>query len=260
MPRPCKRRRICALPGCVRFGPAEGSGEERPALLMTVDEFETVRLIDLEGLTQEECARQMAVARTTAQAIYNSARLKLARCLVHGLELRIGGGDYELCQAGPGQPGCGRRCGRRRKNEEERQMKIAVTYENGQVFQHFGHTEQFKIYDVENGQVTASVVVGSDGSGHGALAGLLQSLGVDTLVCGGIGGGARMALEQAGIRLFGGVAGEADAAVAALLSGGLRFDPDVQCSHHEHHDGACGEHGCGGHQEGGCGGHSCGQE
>lgn len=141
-------------------------------------------------------------------------------------------------------------------------MKIAVTYENGNIFGHFGHTQQFKLYDVQDGKVVASRVVDTMGSGHGALAGFLAAQGVDTLICGGIGGGAQVALANAGIRLYGGVAGSADAAVQALLDGNLAFDPDVHCDHHDHH----GEgHSCGGHEGGchsyeGCHGHdgSCG--
>ncbi|MEG1873304.1 MAG: NifB/NifX family molybdenum-iron cluster-binding protein [Ruthenibacterium sp.] len=126
-------------------------------------------------------------------------------------------------------------------------MRIAVTYEAGQIFQHFGHTERFKVYDVENGTVGAAAVVDTNGSGHGALADLLKRRKVDILICGGIGGGARRALEEAGIKLYGGVSGDADAAVKALLAGTLRFDPEAMCNHHgEHHDGVCGEHGCGG--------------
>lgn len=136
-------------------------------------------------------------------------------------------------------------------------MKIAVTYENGNIFQHFGHTEQFKVYDVENGKVVSSQVVDTNGSGHGALAGFLAAMQVDTLICGGIGGGAQMALAGAGIKLYGGVSGNADAAVEALVSGGLAYDPDVHCDHHGHGHGhgeghACGEHGCGEHH---CGNH-----
>lgn len=134
-------------------------------------------------------------------------------------------------------------------------MKIAVTYENGQVFQHFGHTAQFKLYQVEDGQVLSSQVVETNGSGHGALAGFLQAQGVDTLLCGGIGGGAKTALAQAGIQLYGGVTGSADQAVADLLAGKLVFLPDVLCTHHgeDHGEGhSCGEHGCGGHS---CGNH-----
>ncbi len=127
-------------------------------------------------------------------------------------------------------------------------MKIAVTYENGSIFQHFGHTGQFKIYEVENNAVISSEVVDTNGSGHGALAGFLAAKGVGVLICGGIGGGAQNALAQAGIRLYGGVSGSADEAVNALLAGKLGYDPDVKCSHHEHQheDHSCGDHGCGG--------------
>ena len=131
-------------------------------------------------------------------------------------------------------------------------MKLAVTYENGQVFQHFGHTEQFKIYDIADGAVTGSSVVDTNGSGHGALAGFLQQHGVDTLICGGIGGGARTALEQAGIRLYGGVSGSADQAVTELLAGTLAYDPDVSCSHHDGQEHSCSDHPCGEHS---CGNH-----
>ena len=129
-------------------------------------------------------------------------------------------------------------------------MRIAVTYENGQIFQHFGHTEAFKIYDVENGVVKNSVVVPTNGSGHGALAGFLSENSVDTLICGGIGGGAQMALTTAGIQLYGGVTGDADEAVQALLAGTLGYNPNVHCSHHDHEHGeghTCGDHGCGNH-------------
>lgn len=126
--------------------------------------------------------------------------------------------------------------------------KIAVTYENGQVFQHFGHTECFKVYEIENGKVIREEVVDASGSGHEALAGFLKGLNVDTLICGGIGGGARHALEEAGIDLYGGVSGAADQAVEAFLNGNLNYDPVAKCNHHgEHHSGGCGEHSCGGH-------------
>ena len=101
---------------------------------------------------------------------------------------------------------------------------------------------------VENGDVKASRVVDTQGHGHGALAGFLQTLGVEVLICGGIGGGAQMALAEAGIQLFGGVSGDADEAVEALLVGQLTYNPCVRCSHHDHdHDHACGDHGCGSH-------------
>ena len=131
-------------------------------------------------------------------------------------------------------------------------MRIAVTYENGMIFQHFGHTEQFKFYDIENGQVIKTQIVDTNGRGHGALAGFLTQEGIDVLICGGIGGGAQAALSVAGIRLFGGVSGEADEAVRVYLAGELDYDPDVHCFYHgEKH--ACGEHHCGEDKQG-CGG------
>lgn len=124
-------------------------------------------------------------------------------------------------------------------------MKIAVTYENGEVFQHFGHTKQFKVYDAEGGKVGTASVVSTNGSGHGALAGMLKSSGINTLICGGIGGGAKQALAEAGIELYGGVSGDADRAVADFLAGSLKYNPDVTCNHHgEHHHGD--GHDCGG--------------
>lgn len=135
-------------------------------------------------------------------------------------------------------------------------MRIAVTYENGQIYQHFGHTKQFKVYDIVDGAVTNTQIVDTNGSGHGALAGFLGDLHVDAVICGGIGGGAQNALANANIQLYGGVSGEADEAVKALLAQSLNYNPDVQCSHHgehHHHDHTCGDHGCGGHDhEGHC--------
>lgn len=132
-------------------------------------------------------------------------------------------------------------------------MRIAVTYENGEVFQHFGHTAQFKFYDVEEGRIVKEQVVDTNGQGHGALSGFLSGEAVEVLICGGIGGGAQAALAEAGIRLFGGVSGSADDAVKAYLEGNLAFQPDVQCSHHDHGH-SCGEHRCGEDKQG-CSGH-----
>ena len=136
-------------------------------------------------------------------------------------------------------------------------MKIAVTYENGQIFQHFGHTEQFKVYEIEDNTIISFKVIDTNGQGHGALAGLLKTLGADVLICGGIGGGAQMALADAGIKLYGGVSGSCDAAVEAYLTNNLGYNPNVRCDHHdhEHEEGGhnCGDHGCGSHN---CSGHS----
>ncbi len=106
MPRPRKGRRVCRMPGSRSFGPLEAAEKERVAVVMTIDEYEAIRLIDLEGLSQEQCAESMGVARTTAQAIYTSARAKLAECLVNGLVLSISGGEYILCEGDAAGCGC----------------------------------------------------------------------------------------------------------------------------------------------------------
>lgn len=128
-------------------------------------------------------------------------------------------------------------------------MKIAVTYENGEIFQHFGHTSEFKIYNVENNKVENSEILNTNGSGHGALATLLKQENVDVLICGGIGTGAQNALRDQGIKLFGGVSGKADDAVNEYLNNNLNYNPNVKCSHHEHgEEHTCGNHECGKHK------------
>ena len=132
-------------------------------------------------------------------------------------------------------------------------MKIAVTYENGSVYGHFGHTAQFKLYDVENGAVTSVQVVPTNGSGHGALAGFLADHGVDCLICGGIGPGAQKALSGTGIKLYAGCSGDADQCVASLLAGTLAYAEAATCDHHQSEAGGrCGGHTCGDHNCGHC--------
>ena len=135
-------------------------------------------------------------------------------------------------------------------------MKIAVTYDDGNVFQHFGRTEFFKVYEVEDNKVVSSEVVSSNGTGHGALAGLLSGIDVDVLICGGIGGGAQAALAEAGVELCAGASGNTDEAVEAYLKGEL-VNSGANCDHHHHEEGhSCGEggHSCGGGCRSNCGG------
>lgn len=253
MPRPQKCRKVCQLPQVTGFMPLNGQDSDSP-IVLTVDEYEAIRLIDKQGFSQEECGSYMKVARATVQQIYTSARRKMAEALVDGLPLRIEGGSYQLCDGEEAYCGCGG-CQKHRTAKREldllsggKHMKIAVTYENGTIFQHFGHTAQFKIYQIEQDKVVSSVIVDTNGSGHGALAGFLAENQVTALICGGIGGGARMALSDAGIQVFGGVQGDADEAVEALLQGTLAFNPNAACSHHgEGHNHVCGNHGCGEH-------------
>ena len=259
MARPTRCRRICTEPAYDRFIPCGIAGGE--GVLLTLDEYEVIRLIDFEGRTHEEAAHQMQISRTTVTEIYQSARYKLADCLVNGRPLEITGGNYRLCDGGFCEGGAGRCGGCRRtaplpadttvKRKGENDMRVAVTYENGNIFQHFGHTAQFKLYDIEDGKIVSSQVIGTNGSGHGALAGLLAQDGDDAMNCGGIGAGAQNALAEAGIQLFGGVQGSADEAAQALAEGRLTYNPDVHCNHHDHGEGhSCGEHHCGENKHG----------
>lgn len=222
MPRKVKCRKVCHYPQTLEFLPQNNNAEQEP-IVLTVDEYEAIRLIDRRGMSQEQCAAFMQIARTTVQRIYETARKKLADFVVEGRPLRIEGGDFRLCNGS--STGCGcvdcfkQKLYEKYKEKGEDIMRIAVTYENGEIFQHFGHTEEFKVYDVQDGKVVASEVVNTNGQGHGALAGVLTALKADVLICGGIGGGAQMALAAAGIKLYGGVSGSADAAVEALLAG-----------------------------------------
>jgi len=219
------------------FSPDDITASE--SVHMTVDEFEALRLLDAEGLTQEGCASRMNIARTTVTAIYDSARKKVADALVNGKRLLITGGHCEFEPVEIKQVII-------EKGKDT--MRIAVTYENGEIFQHFGHTEQFKLFDVEDGKIVNEQVVNTNGSGHGALAGFLQAVKADVLICGGIGMGAQMALADAGIKLYAGVQGSADDAAKALAEGNLEYDPDAHCDHHgHHHDGDCGHEHCGEH-------------
>lgn len=120
--------------------------------------------------------------------------------------------------------------------------RIAVPYENGNIFQHFGRTERFQVFDVKNDEVTVVTTINTNGSGHGALADILKKCKVDTLICGGIGDGAKRALDEAGIVFYGGVKGKSEKAVDDLLKQDLIFDMLVECEPHGEHHAGC--HSC----------------
>lgn len=210
-------------------------------VVLSLDQYETIRLIDYENKTQEECAFIIGVSRTTIQSIYDEARKKLATALVESKVLKICGGNV-ICSINNNEfyPN-NKKVSIVQKGEKK--MIIAVTYENGKVFQHFGHTEYFKIYVVEDKKVVSSKVISSNGEGHAALAGLLKRNNVDVLVCGGIGGGAINALMENNIEVYAGNDGDADNIVNDVIEGKIRINSSSTCSHHdgEHH---CGEHGC----------------
>ena len=239
MPRPTRGRRICVHPAYERFTPAGFPGGE--AVVLLVEEYECIRSIDHDGLKQEECARRMAISRTTVAEIYAAARRKIAESLVHGRPLVIQGGCYQLCDM---SAPCGKRCPRAEAQQDYRfspprekgtdTMRIAIPYETetGTIYQHFGHAKAFKLYDVQDGAVEKSEEISAQGSGHGALADLLEENHVDALICGGIGAGAIEALKNAAILVCAGVKGAADEAVAQHLAGTLDYTTQANCSHH----------------------------
>lgn len=238
-----KLRRVGIIPEYRGFTPdGLASGD---AIDMTVDELEALRLCDLEGLNQEAVAQQMGIARATVAAICSRAHRKVANALVNGRALIIEGGNIAyspITTATAVWPA-----------KEVDTMRVATTYDNGNIFMHFGRSEQFKIYDIQDGKVLNEQVVGTDGTGHGALAGLLANGGVDTLICGGIGGGAINALAQAGITVCAGAQGSCDACVEALIAGTLAQTGEATCDCHGHGHDHTHEHGdscsCHGHHE-----------
>ena len=216
MARPTKARMIENIPSKSWF---KEVGEENGNVLeMYYEEFEVIRLIDYEHLSQSQCALHMHISRSSVQALYEEARKKLARFLVEGGKLHLVGGHYEIL-----------------KKERTITMKIAVTYDQGMVFQHFGKTETFKIYEVDDNQIVDERLMSNQGKGHGALVDLLKEAGVDVLICGGIGAGARNFLNKAGITLFAGAVGDCDRQVEAYLNGTLPKNEAVDCHEHEGH-------------------------
>lgn len=235
-----KLRRVGIIPEYRGFTPdGLASGD---AIDMTIDELEVLRLCDLEGLNQEAVAQHMGIARATVAAICSRAHRKVANALVNGRALSIEGGSIAyspITTTTAAWPA-----------KEVDTMRVATTYDNGNIFMHFGRSEQFKIYDIQDDKVLNEQVVGTGGTGHGALAGLLANGGVDTLICGGIGGGAINALTQAGITVYAGAQGNCDACVEALNAGTLAQTGEATCDCHGHdhehtheHGESCGCHG-----------------
>lgn len=273
MPRPCRCRRVCAEPLVETFGPnpAAEDGTVDPVFLL-VEEYETLRIVDYEGRTHEQCAAQMRVSRTTVTEIYERARHKVADAIVNGRTLVIRGGNYEVC-GGACARDCAGRC--RWKYGElalamqnltgDEIMRIAIPVKNENIYQHFGMASTFKVYDVEEKRVVNTFLIEAAGTGHGAKVGPLVDNKVDCVICGGIGEGAMSQLAGAGIFLIAGISGNADEAVVAALAQTLKADYQAAAAKSRHqyrHQHGRGEGcGCGGHGEGGCGcgGHGHGE-
>ena len=258
MPRPTKRRCICAKPSVTLFEPVGGRDD---VVTIGFDEFEVMRLLDYEAYSQEQCAKKMQVSRPTVTRMYDHARQQVVRALVEGKKLQIHGGDVIVCTAL--KPECmgAKHCCHRQQKGEETMKKIAVPVENGQVFGHFGKSRAFLLSDTDNGAVLDQKMLPVTGEGHGALAGLLKDDGVQVLLCGGIGPGAQQALKEAGITVLAGVSGDAKEAVLAYLSGTLISVPGATCNHHHGEGHSCGHHesghDCAHNEHGGCGHNGC---
>ena len=230
---------------------------------LSLDELESIRLVDLEECDQQEAADRMAVSRGTIQRLLANAHRKVAFALLHGLQLGVSdeglGSAVQARACAVHERPCRYCCAQTQKPRQQRSviMKVAVTCdENGKVFQHFGHTPAFALFEVTDGAITSEERVETNGTGHGALADFLAERGVERLFCGGIGGGAQMALAEKGIQISGGAAGDARQVVERWLDGSLLLNPNFQCHHHDgddHH--ACGPHGCGNHHHDGDDGH-----
>lgn len=250
-----KCRRVCSGPRALRFSP---EGKARGTAVLSVEELESLRLCDFEGLAQDAAAQRMRVSRGTLQRMLYSAHSKTAEALTSGFAIEIGGGSYELSEEWCGCARCKKcpfsdeadRAAKERKKEIMKNGVIAVTEENGEIFQHFGHTQYFALYTISEGKAVDKKIIDAEGSGHSALGGFLREKGADLLICGGIGAGAKKVLADAGIALVSGAKGSTDEAVEAFLAGTLTDSPAGECDHHNHGEephGAC--HGCG-HGEG----------
>ena len=241
MSRPVKSRNVCKMPSCCHFGPLDSDSLE--IINMTVDEYETIRLIDLEGLNQEECAKQMNVARTTAQGIYLQARKKLAESLVNGKRIMIGGGEYKICE---GPNNCGRSCKRMKcmiNNEikERTKMKIAIPADecrkDSTVCMSYGRTPYFAVYDVENKEFTFldnSAAAESGGAGIKASQMLVDN-GVTTVITERLGENAADVLKLAKIDIYEAVKGDIAFNVQEYLQNKLSVLTNIHAGFHMHH-------------------------
>lgn len=257
MSRPIKLRKVCCLPESNKFGPFETPSDIKYYINMGLDEYETIRLIDLEGFSQEECAKQMNVSRATVQRIYMDARKKIAEALVYGKTLNIQGGKYRLCD--DNVKGCGRGCGKARygggfagnklnekerhvgigKEEENKMVKIAVAVDNGKVTEHFGHCEEFVIFDSINNQIDKEESTVNPGHRPGFLPNFLNKMDVDVIISGGMGNGAIDIFNENGIEVVVGASGDAKEVVEKYLEGSLK-STGSSC-HGDKHQGECGE-------------------
>lgn len=250
MPRPRKWRCVAGVDGARIFKPAGIPGDALAKVTLSLDGLEVLRLLDREGLTQEEAARSMGVSRSTVSRLAGQARRVVAEALVEGKALVIEGGPVAFARGlGPGCaggiPAAGvggepLRATRAEDDDEGVSMIIAVPYADGMVNGHFGRTQAFLVAEAREGKVADMTLYSVEGlqHNHGGLVSFLQSRGVEVVLAGGMGEPMQQALKQAGFALYCGVSGPAKEAVEAFLRGAIT-QSDATCGHHhgEHHHG-----------------------
>lgn len=217
MARPRKNRKVCHFPQSLSFSPVHPA--EGAAVILSVDEYETIRLIDLEGFSQEACGEWMGIARTTVQMIYTTARKKLAQMLVEGKPLQITGGDYRLCDGAQdcGQNLCFKQYYSRKYEKPTGCTRVAVSCTGGKISHKFENARQIQIYDLQEGKILVSRAVDTTQTDGRLFAGILTALQTDILICNTMGEGTKLALTAAGIRGITGITGNPDAAVLQIL-------------------------------------------
>lgn len=234
---------ICAGAVARRLGVSDAAVSQHMKVLRDVGLVESERRGYFTHYRVNVCLLQEAGAFLTDMAgwVRSPCDPDLEGCT----EVRRGRCPADKCSGGCPKSGGDRYpgCTMWSRGSGDERMKVAVTYENGEVFQHFGRTQQFKVYEIQDGIVVASEVVGTDGRGHGELVGVLRGLGVSVLICGGLGAGARQGLEASGIRVCSGNSGNADDVARMFAEGRLDTHSEVTCDHHgEDHACSCGRH------------------
>jgi predicted Fe-Mo cluster-binding NifX family protein/predicted DNA-binding protein (UPF0251 family) len=215
---------------------------ELGGIILFLEEWEALRLVDYAGMEQTQAALSMGISRQSVQMLVSSARTKIARAVVEGLPLQIIGEQEQNTHT------------TLRYEERTSKMKIAVTTQHTEVFPHFGRTPEFYLVTAEDGKITEEKIIAAPAEGHGALVGFLVSQGVDTLICGGIGGGAINGLRSSGIKVYAGASGSVKEQVLSLLSGQLPQEGEANCDHHgEHGHEHEHDHGHGQGRSNGCG-------
>lgn len=229
MARPTKSKKIHCIPRCKKF---EVIGTKaKNVIQLTLEQFEAIRLIDKQGLSQAQAAKAMEISRTTLQRTYDEARIKLAIALVDGCDIHIYGGNYKLCLD---------KKNKSKTNKEKNIMKIALPCVNNEVSGHFGHCENFLIFTEENGKIVKTDSLPSPEHKPGFLPNFLNEQGANVIIAGGIGGSAINILNSFDIEVITGATGDPKTAVEKYLAGELKSTGSV-CHAHEHSD-ECGDH------------------